>query len=272
MMVGDVAMVLVRRLWRSTLMVTHISSGLVLLVATGALWQPYNPLTRRTMQWWLGRVTRILNIETQLRGHIPHEQEGAVLLVSNHVSWVDIPLIGSVTPVSFLSKAEVAKWPVIGTLASKVGTLFIQRGAGNTESVSLAIADTLRRNKSVLFFPEGTTTDGKSLKRFHSKLFKVCHHHSVTLLPVVVRYGSDSDSNPIPFIGDDEFTQHLWNLMGHRKLYACIDVLAPVKLEAHTLTHQIAELEAAMRATVEQAHVIPNEESRSTRRTTPATA
>ncbi len=244
-------MAMIRRLWRSSLMVGHISSGLVLLVATGAVWRPYNPAVRKTMQWWLGRVTRILNIEVQLQGQIPHEKEGAVLLVSNHVSWVDIPLIGSVTPVSFLSKAEVAKWPLIGTLASKVGTLYIQRGAGNTDAVSRTIADTLRRNRSVLFFPEGTTTDGTSVKRFHSKLFKVCHHHPVKVLPVVVRYWSEEDDNPVPFIGDDEFTQHLWNMMGHKKLYASVDVLEPMELTTDSLAQQVSELEQRMRAVVE---------------------
>lgn len=232
-------------------MVSHISSGLVLLVFTGAVWRPYNPVVRKTMQWWLGRVTRILNIEVQVQGLLPHESEGAVLLVSNHVSWVDIPLIGGVTPISFLSKAEVAKWPLIGTLASKVGTLYIKRGAGNTEAVSRTIAETLQRNRSVLFFPEGTTTDGTSVKRFHSKLFKVCHHHPVTVLPVVVRYWSDEESNPVPFIGDDEFTQHLWKMMGHKKLYASLEVLAPVALNAEILPQQVNGLEQLMRTTVE---------------------
>lgn len=255
-------MKIVRRLWRSSLMASHISSGLVLLVCTGAVWRPYNPAVRKTMQWWLGRVTRILNIEVQVQGQIPHEKEGAVLLVSNHVSWVDIPLIGGVTPISFLSKAEVAKWPLIGTLASKVGTLFIRRGSGDTDSVSKTIADTLRRNRSVLFFPEGTTTDGNSVKRFHSKLFRVCHHHDVTIVPVLVRYWSEEDRNPVPFIGDDEFTQHLWNMMGHKKLYASVDVLDPVTLSSEPLSQQVSQLEHTMRAHVEKkalAHQTANE-------------
>lgn len=250
-------MVILRRLWRSSLMVGHISSGLVLLVFTGAVWRPYNPAVRKTMQWWLGRIPRILNMEVQVRGQIPHENEGAVLLVSNHVSWVDIPLIGGVTPVSFLSKAEVAKWPLIGTLASKVGTLFIHRGSGDAEKVSRVIADTLKRNRSVLFFPEGTTTDGRTVKRFHGKLFKVCHHHDVTVVPVLVRYWSEQDHNPVPFIGDDEFTQHLWNMMGHKKLYASVDVLDAVKLSSTSLPQQVSQLEHTMRAHVEQQHWLP---------------
>lgn len=244
-------MMTLRRVWRSALMLSHIFSGLVLLVATGAVWRPYNPAVRKSMQWWLGRVTRILNIEVQLQGQIPHENEGAVLLVSNHVSWVDIPLIGGVTPVSFLSKAEIAKWPLIGTLASKVGTLYIQRGAGKTDAVSRTIADTLRRNRSVLFFPEGTTTDGTSVKRFHSRLFKVRHYHPVKVLPVVVRYWSVDDNNPVPFIGEDEFTQHLWNLMGHKKLYASVDVLEAVELSTDSLSQQVGDIEQRMRAVIE---------------------
>lgn len=245
-------MAIFRRLWRASLMATHLSSGLILLVATGAVWRPYTPPVRTTMRWWLGRVTRILNIEIQINGDIPHENNGAVLLVSNHVSWVDIPLIGGVTPVSFLSKAEVAQWPLIGTLAKKAGTLFIQRGSGDAEQVSKTIANTLQMNRSVLFFPEGTTTSGASLKRFHSKLFKVCHHMPVKVHPVVIRYWSDHDHNPLPFIGDEEFTRHLWQMMGYKKLYASLEVLAPVELSAVTMYAQVSAIETAMRAALAQ--------------------
>lgn len=240
-------MATLRRLWRSSLMMTHISSGLALLVVTGAIWRPYTPVVRKTMQWWLRRVTDILNIEIVVHGELPHENDGSVLLVSNHVSWVDIPLIGGVTPISFLSKAEVASWPLIGTLASKVGTLFIQRGSGDTDRVAKTIADTLRRNRSVLFFPEGTTTDGTSIKRFHSKLFRVCQHHDVTVQPVVIRYWSEQSCNPVPFIGDDEFTGHLWNMMGHRKLFAEVHVLPAFALLSPSMSEQVARLEREMK-------------------------
>lgn len=242
---------IMRKLWRSTLMVTHISSGLVLLVITGAVWRPYTPVVRSTMRWWLGRVTRILNIEIQVNGEIPHENEGAVLLVSNHVSWVDIPLIGGVTPICFLSKAEVAKWPLIGTLASKVGTLFIQRGSGDADRVTHTMANALGNQRSVLFFPEGTTTDGSSVRRLHPRLFKVCHHLPVTVYPVVIRYWSDEDHNPLPFIDDDEFTQHLWRMMGHKKLYASLEVLPPIQLSKQHLRGQVRMIEARMRSVLE---------------------
>lgn len=238
---------MLRRLWRTSLIISHISSGLVLLVATGAVWNPHTTLVKKTKQWWLGRIPRILGMDVHVSGNVPNETDGPLLLVSNHVSWVDIPLIGGVTPTCFLAKSEVAQWPLIGTMASKAGTLFIRRGSGDTANVSMAMADTLKRKRSVLFFPEGTTTNGTYIKRFHSKLFKVCHHHQVSVQPIVIRYWTLSGDNPVPFIDDQEFTQHLWNMMGHGRLYASIDFLPRIQMDPEYLQQQVSSLEGAMR-------------------------
>jgi 1-acyl-sn-glycerol-3-phosphate acyltransferase len=249
---GADTVALLRRLWRTSLIVTHLSSGLVLLVVTGAVWRPHSALVRKTKKWWLSRIPEILGMQISVNGTLPQHDDQPLLLVSNHVSWIDIPLIGGVTPTCFISKAEVARWPVIGTLAAKAGTLFIRRGSGDTDTVALTMADTLKQRRSILFFPEGTTTDGSTLKRLHTKLFKVCQHHPVTVQPVVIRYWTLAGENPVPFIGDDEFTRHLWNMMGHPKLFASIKVLPRFQLEPETMYEQISRMENAMRNTLDQ--------------------
>jgi 1-acyl-sn-glycerol-3-phosphate acyltransferase len=92
-----------------------------------------------------------------------------MLWVSNHVSWTDIPLLGMLTPLSFLSKAEVRHWPVAGWLAEKAGTLFI-RGGGDGQRLREQISGQLEQRQPLLIFPEGTTTDGRSLRTFHGRL------------------------------------------------------------------------------------------------------
>lgn len=249
---GADTVALLRRLWRTSLIVTHLSSGLALLVITGAVWRPHSALVKKTKQWWLARIPEILGMQISVNGALPRHDDLPLLLVSNHVSWIDIPLIGGVTPTCFISKAEVARWPVIGTLAAKAGTLFIRRGSGDTDAVALTMADTLKQRRSILFFPEGTTTDGSTLKRLHTKLFKVCQHHPVTVQPVVIRYWTLAGENPVPFIGDDEFTRHLWNMMGHPQLFAAIEVLPRFQLEPESMYEQISRMENAMRDTLHQ--------------------
>jgi 1-acyl-sn-glycerol-3-phosphate acyltransferase len=93
-----------------------------------------------------------------------------MLWVSNHVSWTDIPLLGALQPLSFLSKAEVRDWPVAGWLAHKGGTQFIRRGAGDSSQVGQQLTRHLQQGHHLLIFPEGTTTDGLALRTFHGRL------------------------------------------------------------------------------------------------------
>lgn len=236
-----------QRLWRGLLMVIHLFMGIGQLFRAGGHREPFHPRVRNTVQRWYGRMLQILDVEVDVIGTLPHESNGAVILIANHISWVDIPLIGALTPVNFLSKAEVAQWPVVGSLAARTGTLFISRGSGDTDHVMQAMANHLGNNLSVLFFPEGTTTDGSKVRRFHKKLFKVCETTDVQVCPLFIRYYAEGEVNPLPFVGDIGFGTHLWELLGHRKLRATVEVLPAVKLDPELVGHQIRGIELAMR-------------------------
>ena len=202
----------IRRLWRLSLVVLHIFYGLFLATLTGAFWQPYRPLVQRATRHWLRCLLGILAVRIEVSGE---PLSGTVFLVSNHVSWLDIPLIGVQRPVHFLSKAEVRDWPLIGLLALAVGTLFIRRGSGESQRKSIEIAEHLQRGRTVLVFPEGTTTDGRSVKRFLPQLFAAPALANVPIQPLALRY-LDSDGQPdtsLAFIGDDEFHLHLWHML-----------------------------------------------------------
>lgn len=238
---------LFRKISRASLIALHLTSGYGQFYKTGGHREPFNPDVRTAMQRWYARMLKILNIDVKVIGELPHESNGAMLMIANHVSWVDIPLIGSQTPVNFLSKAEVADWPLVGKLASKIGTLFIQRGSGDTDNVMKSMAGHLDNNLSILFFPEGTTTEGKKLRRFHKKLFQVCEHAQVTVCPMLIHYSVDGKHNPVPFVGDISFGSHFWQLLGHHKIHATLEVLESVKLEPATLSQQIRDIEGTMR-------------------------
>lgn len=137
-----------------------------------------------------------------------------VLYVSNHISWSDIPVLGGMVPLRFLSKAEVGHWPVIGWLAEQAGTLFIQRGSGKAGQTRQDIANTLQRGQSVLVFPEGTTTAGVTVLPFHSRLLNAAAEAGVDIQPVSIAYLRNGRPDHLaPFIGDDEFQHHLIRML-----------------------------------------------------------
>lgn len=223
-----------RKIYASARLLLHILAGVVLLALTGAIWNNKTQLVKSTKQWWLARTVHLLGINVNIHGQmpIPTNSKG-ILYVSNHVSWIDIPLIGGLSQLNFLSKAEVRSWPLIGKLAEGTGTLFIKRGSGDAARVSESIARYLDEGRSVLFFPEGTTSDGKTVRKFHSKLFKAAHHTTVNVCPIAIHYHLDqseipSSGNPIAFIDEDEFTQHLWRVLGLPKVSATVEFL-PVR-------------------------------------------
>lgn len=173
----------------------------------------------------------------------PHQ--GACLVVSNHISWTDIPVLGSLLPVYFLSKAEVRSWPVIGALAEQAGTLFIQRGDGKSSGVREQIEDQLHKQNNVLIFPEGTTTNGLELLKFHSKLIAAAINVESAIQPITLSYQnwSGAPCMDTPFIDDDEFPSHLWRLFSKPRTKVRVHFHPVIHTTRHTdisvLTTQI---------------------------------
>mgnify|MGYP003114066794 CR=1 FL=1 len=157
-----------RRVLRVARIVLYLLWGFVLAFLLGAFWSPYRPVVLAAKQRWCRHFLRILGVELTVTGNAV---DAPVFLVSNHVSWLDIPLIASQRHLYFLSKAEVGDWPLIGTLARAMGTLFIKRGSGESSRKAREIGDRLKQGHTVLVFPEGTTTDGTGLRRFFPQLF-----------------------------------------------------------------------------------------------------
>jgi 1-acyl-sn-glycerol-3-phosphate acyltransferase len=184
------------------------------------------PTRQRLTRWFLARLAAALPFRLQVQGELPQQP---MLWVSNHVSWTDIPLLGMLTPLSFLSKAEVRTWPVAGWLAHKAGTLFIRRGSGDSGLLNQQLGRHLQRGRNLLIFPEGTTTDGLGLRTFHGRLLSSAIDSGVALQPVAIRYlRNGQPCNVAPFIGDDDMLSHLLRLLGSDLGEVQIQLLPPI--------------------------------------------
>lgn len=209
-----------RRLWRIPAVVAWISCGLLLSLVMTLLQhvssKPMGSLRQQWAGWWMRGLLRVLPLRVQCRG-LP--ASGTRLLVSNHVSWLDIILIGAHTPVHFLSKAEVRNWPVIGWLAAAAGTLFIQRGQTSGNSLQVQLAEVLRHGRSLVIFAEGTTTAGDRLRTFHGRLLSCAIDSATPIQPVAIAYRQHGEPDTVaPFINDDEFSVHLLRLLGSPRI------------------------------------------------------
>jgi 1-acyl-sn-glycerol-3-phosphate acyltransferase len=181
---------------------------------------------QRWSRWFMARLTAALPFRVTVSGEMPREP---MLWVSNHVSWTDIPLLGRLAPLSFLSKAEVRTWPVAGWLALKAGTLFIRRGAGDSRLIQKQMANHLQQDHALVIFPEGTTTDGTHLRTFHGRLMSSAIDTEVPVQPVAIHYSRNGEPDPIaPFIGDDDLLSHLRRLFAHDQSDVHIQLLKPI--------------------------------------------
>ena len=177
----------------------------------------------------MARLTAALPFRVTVSGELPRQP---MLWVSNHVSWTDIPLLGMLAPLSFLSKAEVRTWPVAGWLALKAGTLFIRRGSGDSKLIQKQMGNHLQQNNALVIFPEGTTTDGTGLRTFHGRLMSSAIDSGVLLQPVAIHYSRNGQPDPIaPFIGDDDLLSHLRRLFANEQGDVHIQLLAPIATE-----------------------------------------
>lgn len=174
----------------------RISYRLVLLslvVTTGSIFTlffqrgtlPPKGLQGHVTRWWHRNIANSLDVKISVYG-TPRQE--ATLFISNHVSPFDITALGSVLPVRFLSKVEVKRWPLLGWLATRAGTLYIPRGGRLAASnANKAMAEALAEGHNVMLFAEGTITDGR-VRRFHSRLMQSAVDSSSYVQPVAIRY------------------------------------------------------------------------------------
>lgn len=214
---------------RFILLLVHLIWGvLVLIFVVGP-----NPERRNARDWraihdWMGRLCRILGIRVSTEGS---PIAGPALYVSNHISWYDIPVLQSIIPTGFVGKAEIHGWPVVGWMAHRGNTLFIERG--RRESFLHVLEDMKRRMKAgqnLLVFPEGTTTTGDTVLPFKTRFYEPAIEDRVPIQPLALYYSSPRrPCAEIAFVNNESFMVHMLRLLGDPYIDVRVRFCEPVK-------------------------------------------
>lgn len=200
---------------------------------------------RRIIRWWSAKLLAILDIHVRLEGALPFASGSPAMIAANHVSWLDIFVVSSVEPTRFIAKSEIRDWPVAGFVAERAGTLFIRREKRrDTARINEEVHDALGEGDCVGLFPEGTTTEGDRLLRFHSSLFEPAVANAATVYPAALRYehADGSACRAIAYVGELSFMQSMGLVMRQRGVVARIAFADPVACAAGLTRRDVARL------------------------------
>ena len=212
-------------------------------------WEP----ARRdaTVQEWARGMLRVLGIPLHVQGEPP--AHGPVLLVANHLSWLDILVMHAARHSRFVSKSDVKHWPLIGALATGGGTLYIEREKRrDAMRVVHHMAESLKAGDIVAVFPEGTTGDGRALLPFHGNLIQAAISAHAPVQPVALRFvdaATGEDSKGPLYLGDDTLLDSLWRTLAGRPFMARVRFGAPQvagQRDRREWAHDLREAVAAL--------------------------
>ncbi len=175
---------------------------------------------RRAVERGSARMLHAVGVEVHVRGARPL-LAGPVLLVANHVSWIDVQALGAIAGTRFVAKAEVRGWPVVGAMAARLGTVFLRRGhRRDAMRVKNLLAKLLVTGERVVVFPEGTTTDGTRLAPFYAALLQAAVDAAIPVQPVAIRHseGDGATSLAAAFVDDMSFVDSLRRVLARPRL------------------------------------------------------
>ena len=180
-------------------------------------------------------VLWLINIKVEVIGKPCFKTKG-ILYVCNHLSYLDIPVLGSLIPGKFIAKSEISNWPLIGILSKIGNTIFINRNLSYLKKNKTLIKDQIKSGENILLFPEGTTSDGIRVLDFKSSMFFSLNEEDIIVQPIVLKYkrvnGLPFNRNIKPIIawyGDMDLKTHLLNVRKLFSISATITFLKPVK-------------------------------------------
>jgi 1-acyl-sn-glycerol-3-phosphate acyltransferase len=187
---------------------------------------------RALVAWWSGKLVRIVGVAVHAEGAAPGGGGPPAMIAANHISWLDIFAISSVCSTRFIAKSEVRDWPLAGWIAERAGTIFIRRERRrDTARINDLVHAALIEGDCVGLFPEGTTTEGDRLLRFHSSLFEPAVANGARVFPVAVRY-EHADCSPcraMAYVGELSFVQSLGLVIRQRGAVARVAFAPPLE-------------------------------------------
>lgn len=220
----------------------HLFRGL----ATCALVFPFidDAGRRARVGAWSVRLLGLCGVQVRIEHYRGAQPAPRALMVSNHVSWLDIFVINSLHPTRFVAKADIRGWPLIGWLCEKTGTIFISRGKlRDVRRIYQGLVTSLHAGEHVAFFPEGTTAAQGSLLPFHANLFEAAIEAEVPVQPYAVRY-LDRNGKLHPaadFVGDMTFVQSMFAVLDAGGMTAELTVLPVIDTGAASHRRDLAE-------------------------------
>lgn len=181
------------------------------------------------VQAWSAQLLAHAGVRLQIQGQPP--VQGPLLLVSNHISWLDIPVLHAARHCRFISKSDVKGWPLIGALATAAGTLYIERNSRrDARRMVESMQQALERREILAVFPEGTTGDGRRLLPFHANLLQAAVQADAPVLPVGLRFvdGKTGQISHAPsYEGDETLVGSIWRTLSAPPIEAVVHYGAP---------------------------------------------
>ena len=217
-------------IFKSTLMAFHLLLAVLLCIAMIIL--PRN-ISRVLIQHWAKLLLRILKIKFTLSGEVlKFLSKDSYLVVSNHISWLDIPVIFSLKPITFVSATDIKTWPIIGMLAKISGAIFVDRDRKSSLiEVIQAMNQHFKNDKqSICIFPEGITSNGYQVLPFKSNLFQSAFESNKLLLPLSIKYKENNMiTNRTSFHGSTTLLQSFKRVAKSNHIEVDVDIGYPMK-------------------------------------------
>jgi 1-acyl-sn-glycerol-3-phosphate acyltransferase len=206
----------------------------------------------RRIQRWSRQLIIICGVKLTFNNAAQSDAVTPALIISNHISWLDIFVINTVHPCRFVAKSDIRDWPLIGWLCDKSGTIFIARGKQrDVRRIYAGLVASIHNGERVAFFPEGTTAPQGTVLPFHANLFEAAIEARVPVQPYALRYLNEDGSlhEAADFIGEMTFFESVVMIMQSPPLHAELIRLPAISSEG---AHR-RELAQTMQATIAQA-------------------
>ncbi len=205
----------------------HVLSGVAILLVVFPF--ASTEIKHFHIQKWSAHLLKIFGIELVIKNQqiLPKQ---SYLLSSNHISWMDIHAINSYKPIRFVAKSEVEKWPIFGWMAKQLGTVFIKRDSSRHAHIVVGEMSKVLKSESVCIFPEGTSTNGETVRPFKPNLFESAVISGVPVYTLAIRYVSKTTGHrsDVPaFVGDMALLESMANILKNRKLIAELSFFPP---------------------------------------------
>ena len=220
-----------RRWLRIARLALHVARGLLIAAFFFPFERPAQ--RRREIRRWAKGVLAIVAVRVHVHGKVARVRP--LMLVANHVSWLDIFAIQSVQPVRFVAKSETRAWPLVGWLSARGGTLFIdQARRRDTHRISALVAELLCEGEVFAIFPEGKTTDGSRLLKFHASLLAPALAVGAAVQPVAIRFQREDGTlcTEAAFDGERSLWDTVLGITSQRRIDAHVSFAEPLTNDA----------------------------------------